>query len=830
MAKPHCQKLNMKRKVFAKGKKQNFKRFKRTPKYVKNNPENQIAREKENDPFLFTDSEDEPDNDLGMGLELSDLPSILDDNLKTEDLVALTQDSVRPLFSDTSPYDESKLDQGLAELQHTSFRPNQKETIKRILFGRSTIFISSTGSGKSLCYQLPALLYWRYRRYITVVVSPLISLMEDQINSLPKALQAVSLNSNLNYTQKRLALSQLINGEAQIVFVSPEAIVGGLLDLADIRSLPPVGFVCVDEAHCLSEWSHNFRPAYMQFIALLKEKVNVKTFLGLTATATKKTIFGIARSLTINPEYDVIGSTTIPSNLVLSVSVEVNKELALIDLLKLPTFMVMPSIIIYCNRRDDTERVASLVRTAMQQYTSKMREFDPSLPWNAEAYHAGLSSESRKRIHRRFIKGELRIIAATVAFGMGINKSNIRAVIHYDMPGSFESYVQEIGRAGRDGKVAQCHMFLKADKTDVFYQQRNIYSSHTERKNLVKLVEYLFVPCLHIKTSDLKDQEKVNKLNNLDPAESVIKKHRLCTGHEIAFSIEEATREMNLWPELIMTLLCQIQQAYPQLLLKQFPTCKPNFTLSCKSPEQLKGLEVKSRPVKTALFLERKNNQPCGSSRKLNCDAVKVASVIGESSEEVIKSLYRLKWELSEKSGRFHRSDVRVTNSNKGYFHVLAVGDLDQEETKAIEAFVINSVHRYESKERTRILNVYETFKSHCITLDKMLEKNSRLVMSDRIKTALITYFDKEDSNQLGNDVIGSISGAKDLEIRASARAFASAHGKEGYSPQIMAKIFQGISTPNHPAEHWGPNRKWWRKHIDVDFKILIKTITDELY
>ena len=178
-------KVDLKRKVFAKGKGQRFKRFKKTPKFIRDNVENQVAKQKEKDVFDFSDSDDDRANELGMGLDITDLQLLVDE----KEVIALTQDSVRPFFTSEANYDPSKLSEALVDLKYSSFRPNQEETIKRILFGRSTLFISPTGSGKSLCYQLPALLYWRYKSYITIVVSPLISLMEDQINNILKILK-----------------------------------------------------------------------------------------------------------------------------------------------------------------------------------------------------------------------------------------------------------------------------------------------------------------------------------------------------------------------------------------------------------------------------------------------------------------------------------------------------------------------------------------------------------------------------------------------------------------------------------------------------------------
>lgn len=246
-------------------------------------------------------------------------------------------------------------------------------------------------------------------------------------------------------------------GRVNVLLISPEAVVSGETSSGFgslLRQLPPIAFACIDEAHCVSQWSHNFRPSYLMICRVLREKLGVKTVLGLTATATLQTRNSIVRHLDIADGLDgIISDTPLPDNLILTISKDENRDRALIGLLRSERFENLQSIIIYCTRREECERIAGFLRTCLQDAQKSSIEAQDKKEnvkkrkrnnWLAEAYHAGLPASRRRTIQNAFMSGDLKIVVATIAFGMGINKSDIRGIIHYNMPRSFESFVQEV--------------------------------------------------------------------------------------------------------------------------------------------------------------------------------------------------------------------------------------------------------------------------------------------------------------------------------------------------------------------------------------------------
>lgn len=311
----------------------------------------------------------------------------------------------------------------LQKFGHTTFRQGQEQAIMRILSGKSTLVTLCTGSGKSLCYQLPAYLYSQKQSCITLVISPLVSLMEDQVIGIPSFLKAACYHTNQTKSHREKVMSLIATGELNVLLISPEAVVAGekATGFGSIfRKLPPIAFACIDEVHCVSQWSHNFRPSYLMVCRVLQERLGVKTILGLTATATKSTCASIIEHINIiDGTNGIIKDIPLPDNLLLTVSKDTQKDQALLGLLLSDRLKDCRSIIVYCTRRDECERVASFLRTslkydkALQTEQKKRKRVDVQ----AEPYHAGMSASRRKTIQKAFMSGELRIVVATVAFG-----------------------------------------------------------------------------------------------------------------------------------------------------------------------------------------------------------------------------------------------------------------------------------------------------------------------------------------------------------------------------------------------------------------------------
>lgn len=379
-----------------------------------------------------------------------------------------------------------------------SFRPGQEQAIDAILKGRNVLAVLPTGGGKSMIFQLPSLVL----EGIALVVSPLIALMKDQVDSLLKVgIPATFINSSISLSETSKRLAEISNGAYRLVYIAPERFYNQTF-LNELKKIK-VSLFAIDEAHCISQWGHDFRPSYLRLKEAIKN-CGEPPVVALTATATPEVRTDIAKQLDFRDYESVISGFARP-NLQLG-AVLANNEKKFDYILEAVRSQENESGIIYAGTRSKVDEIV---------------EFLSDYDIKAVSYHAGMDNDSREWVQERFMSGEAKIVVATNAFGLGINKKDIRFVIHHDLPGTIEAYYQEAGRAGRDGKDSFCLLFYSpADR----YLQEFFIAGDNPSPNLIKEV-YRF----------LLDEHEFNQ----DPSGSI-----LITYAELAKRLSESAPDM----------------------------------------------------------------------------------------------------------------------------------------------------------------------------------------------------------------------------------------------------------------------------------------------
>ena len=357
---------------------------------------------------------------------------------------------------------------------YDEFRPGQKEIIQKVIDQENVLGIMPTGSGKSICYQLPALLL----DGLTVVVSPLISLMKDQVDAANQlGIPSTFINSSLDGYETARRFQEIDRQQYRLLYIAPERFI--MPDFIQAMKRWNVRMIAIDEAHCISQWGHDFRPSYLQMANQLDQLPNRPVIVALTATATVQVAADIKRLLKI-PENNHIQTGFERENLRFQVIKDQKKEQYLIEYLKINKNQ---SGIIYAATRKEVDRLYHL-----------LKKFD----FSVGRYHGGLNENERTEMQEAFLYDRLQLIVATNAFGMGINKSNVRFVIHYQIPGSLEAYYQEAGRAGRDGLSSEAILLfspqdIQVQKFFIQQSQREEGQKQKEYEKLKAMTEYVYI-------------------------------------------------------------------------------------------------------------------------------------------------------------------------------------------------------------------------------------------------------------------------------------------------------------------------------------------------
>jgi len=428
-----------------------------------------------------------------------------------------------------------------------SFKGDQKKIVKSVLDGRNTFVIMPTGGGKSLCYQLPAMML----PGTAIIISPLIALMKNQVDSIRGYSQedniASFLNSSLNKSQMNEVKGEIMSGKTKMLFIAPETLTKD--ENIEFFQKTNISFVAVDEAHCISEWGHDFRPEYRRIRTMISAIGEDIPIIALTATATPKVQTDIVKSLEMNDPNIFISSFN-RDNLFYEIRPKVNKDNTLKSIIQFIKTSSGKSGIIYVQSRKSTEEIAKILNV------NGIR---------AAAYHAGLDAKTRTQVQDDFLMEEVEVIVATIAFGMGIDKPDVRFVIHYDIPKSIENYYQETGRGGRDGLKGDCLAFYSYKdilKLEKFLRDKPV----AERELSAQLMDEVIA---YAETNTCRRQFLLHYFGEEYQVSSC---NNMCDNCKHPKQKEEVKDQMNLALQVVK----QLNENYTIKILVEFITGKPS--------------------------------------------------------------------------------------------------------------------------------------------------------------------------------------------------------------------------------------------------------------
>ncbi|KAI3795126.1 hypothetical protein L1987_37771 [Smallanthus sonchifolius] len=595
---------------------------------------------------------------------------------------------------------------------YDSFRDGQLEAIKLILYGKSSMVILPTGAGKSLCYQLPAMVL----EGISLVISPLVALMFDQLKQLPPVIPGGLLCSS------------------QVLFVSPERLLS-----TEFRSIfsasSLISLVVIDEAHCISEWSHNFRPSYMRLRApLLRSSLGASCILAMTATATTKTMHDVMCSLEIPPT-NLVKAAQIRDNLQLSVSLSGNRQVNYAYSLQL--FLILDHV-----------------------YHPSMCEMSlgPSILSETDMISKFLCDSN--------IRAK---IVATVAFGMGLDKSGVGAVIHYSLPESLEEYVQEIGRAGRDGRVSYCHLFF--DDTTYFKLRSLMYSDGQDQYTVNKFLSQVF-------SGDSQSQGRIF---------TIVK--------------ESASRKFDMKEEVILTILTRLELAeeqYLRLLPQTSVTCVLNFHMTSPALFAAKDAVIATILKKS----EIKDGQYVFEIPSVACSIGTQASTVTNHLQN-LKLKGEITYELKDPAYCY-----MIVNFPRDICFLAAdvakwLSEVESCKVRRVDAMFSAALFAVETCDRTNGC----TSSQHTTCLQKKI--------SD--------YFSADNDNNIPNKMVQT-----SRFLRADIKVFLQSNSHAKFTPRAIARIMHGIPSPAFPSSTWCKTH-FWGRYIQTNFDVIMEAAKAEL-
>lgn len=639
----------------------------------------------------------------------------------------------------------------LLKLTHgyDSFREGQLEAIKMVLAGKSTMLVLPTGAGKSLCYQLPAIVF----PGITLVISPLMALMIDQLKQLPDVVNGALLSSSQSWEEMSETLNLLQEGSIKVLFVSPERFLNEEF-MSVISSCPLISLVVIDEAHCVSEWSHNFRPSYMRLRAsVLCDKLKAGCILAMTATATKRTLHAVMHALDISST-NLVQTLQLRNNLQMSVSSCGNSKLKyLLAVMKSSPYSELKSIIIYCKFQSETDMIS--------KYLS-----DNNI--RAMSYHSGMLAKDRSRVQALFCSNKLRVIVATVAFGMGLDKSDVGAVIHYSLPESMEEYVQEIGRAGRDGRLSHCHLLI--DDTSYFRLRSLMYSEDLDEYAVNKLLREVF-------------------------------NHEIRLNGEIHSLVKEsASRRFDIKEEVILTILTQLELGevqYLHLLPQMNVTCSLNFH---KTPP----MDLAARNPLIAGILSKSETK-----HGLHVfDIPTVANAIGHTATELLTELQNLK----------SKGEITYELKDPGYCYIIVHVP---EDLCALATQMTKWLSEIECS-KVRKLDVMFNAATFAINSCERMNGCDVVQHTTCLQMMISEYFSEENLNDFPSKIKQNSP-----FLRADIKVFLQSSGAK-FTPRAVARIMHGIASPAYPSATWSKTH-FWGRYTHVDFNVVMEAAKLEL-